>query len=199
MKFYAVIDTNVFVSALITKNPQSSTFKILELFRSGIIVPMYNSEILEEYAEVLSRAKFRIDETMIVGVLSAVKAKGLNCERKPANCSIPDPEDIVFYEITLSREDAYLITGNLKHFPHNGRVVSPADMLQIIALAEDKRGLLCESEGPHYYATDLEDMVSIGFSYIDKIRAQSAQNGVSEMTLEEINEEIRLARAGKHH
>ena len=29
---------------------------------------------------------------------------------------------------------------------------------------------------------------------IDKIRAQSAQNGVSEMTLEEINEEIRLAR-----
>ena len=37
-------------------------------------------------------------------------------------------------------ENAYLVTGNLKHFPHKTFIVTPAEMLQIVAEAEEKEG-----------------------------------------------------------
>ena len=59
---YAVIDTNVLVSALITRNPQAATSKVLESIFSGLIIPMYNDEIIAEYTEVLRRAKFKLPQ-----------------------------------------------------------------------------------------------------------------------------------------
>ena len=56
MVFYAVIDTNVVVSSLLKRD--SIPAKILDLVISGIIVPLFNEEILSEYAEVLSRKEF---------------------------------------------------------------------------------------------------------------------------------------------
>ena len=44
----------------------------------------------------------------------------------------PDPKDVVFYEVALSKEDAYLVTGNKKHFPQTLIVVTPAEMLEIL-------------------------------------------------------------------
>lgn len=44
----------------------------------------------------------------------------------------PDPKDAVFYEVALSKDDAYLITGNTKHFPRTPIVVTPAEMLEIL-------------------------------------------------------------------
>ena len=41
-------------------------------------------------------------------------------------------DDAVFYEVALSKEDAYLVTGNTKHFPKSPIVVTPAEMLDII-------------------------------------------------------------------
>ena len=38
----------------------------------------------------------------------------------------------VFYEVALSVDDSYLVTGNTKHFPKKPFVVTPAEMLQII-------------------------------------------------------------------
>ena len=50
----------------------------------------------------------------------------------------PDPKDVVFYEVALSKEDAYLVTGNTKHFPLKPIVVTPAEMVEILV----KDGLL---------------------------------------------------------
>ncbi len=47
-----------------------------------------------------------------------------------------DPDDRVFFEVMLSRSDAYLITGNKKHFPQFERVISPAEAVYIIQLQE---------------------------------------------------------------
>jgi hypothetical protein len=38
----------------------------------------------------------------------------------------------VFYEVALSKDDAYLVTGNTKHFPKKPIVVTPAQMLEIL-------------------------------------------------------------------
>ena len=46
-----------------------------------------------------------------------------------------DADDIVFYEIVLTGRkttDAYLVTGNIKHFPVKPFVVTPKEMLDII-------------------------------------------------------------------
>ena len=43
-----------------------------------------------------------------------------------------DPKDVVFYEIALSKEGSYVVTGNTKHFPVSPIVVTPAEMLRIL-------------------------------------------------------------------
>ena len=61
---YAVIDTNVFISALITKNSEASTVKVVEAVLKGDIVPLYHEDIIAEYDEVLHREKFKIDDVI---------------------------------------------------------------------------------------------------------------------------------------
>jgi predicted nucleic acid-binding protein len=36
-----------------------------------------------------------------------------------------DPKDVVFYEVAMSKDNSYLVTGNTKHFPAVRRVVTP--------------------------------------------------------------------------
>ncbi len=42
---YAVIDTNVLVSALLTGNPFSTTKRILNMITAGSIIPLVNDEV----------------------------------------------------------------------------------------------------------------------------------------------------------
>lgn len=97
------------------------------------IVPLYNDEILEEYKSVLSRPKFHLNLSLIETVIKAIITDGLNIDRTPtADIEFPDPKDIVFYEIALSVEDSYLITGDIRHFPVKPFVVTPAEMVRIL-------------------------------------------------------------------
>lgn len=73
MTYYAVIDTNVFISALLSKNSDAATVKVLRAIFNGRIVPLYHNEILAEYDEVLHREKFHFQEKSIQMVLTAVK------------------------------------------------------------------------------------------------------------------------------
>jgi putative PIN family toxin of toxin-antitoxin system len=134
-EIYAVIDTNVLVSALLPSQKVSNPTMVLrEVFR-GRITPVYNEEILDEYKEVLSREKFHIHQAHIDTVVNHIKNTGLELERtKSWEGVFPDPKDIVFYEVTLSKDDAYLVTGNIKHFPKKPFVVTPAEMVAILGL-----------------------------------------------------------------
>jgi putative PIN family toxin of toxin-antitoxin system len=145
VKIYAVIDTNVLVSALLSRFKNTSTVQLLQLLILGDITPMYNDEILNEYHNVLTRPKFGFPETIIDETLEVIKRYGINSSRKESDEELPDPKDIVFYEVTLSKEDSYLVTGNTKHFPKKPFVVTPAEMLQIIQeMKSPKSGFLSE-------------------------------------------------------
>lgn len=130
---YAVVDTNVFVSALWTKNEQAATFRVAELLQQGKFIALYNEDILAEYVEVLSRPKFNFPKDAIVSIITYVKEYGIHSDRVPYNENMLDEDDRVFYEVALSKEDAYLVTGNQKHFPVTPIVVTPAEMLEILA------------------------------------------------------------------
>ncbi len=93
MKYYAVIDTNVLISAMLKWN--SIPGNVMELVFSGTIIPLLNEHIIV----------------------------------------LPDPKDRVFYEVVMAErktEDAYLVTGNIKHFPTKPYVVTPRQMMDII-------------------------------------------------------------------
>lgn len=57
---------------------------------------------------------------------------GIPAERIQSNEVFSDIDDAVFYEVALSKEDAYLVTGNKKHFPKSPIVVTPAEMITIL-------------------------------------------------------------------
>ena len=136
-KFYAVFDTNVLVSALMSKRLDSPTVLLLNLVLDGIIVLLYNEEILEEYKDVLHREKFGFSDERI-DILMEVVGTGLNLERTDSGELFSDPDDAVFYEVALSKDGSYVVTGNVKHFPQSPIVVTPAEMLEIIQIAVAK-------------------------------------------------------------
>ena len=133
---YAVIDTNIFVSALITHNSNASTVKILESMYFQRFIPLYNDEIIAEYEDVLYRRKFKLSEDQIRVVIDFVKENGIDSSRFPYDGDMPDEDDRVFYEVALSKEDSFLVTGNLKHFPKTPKVVTAAQMMEILDYEE---------------------------------------------------------------
>jgi len=133
MKTIAVIDTNVIVSALLSHNSNSATVQVLQAVMDGRIKILHHPDILREYQEVLMRPKFKFNKESIEAIVSFLTKTGLSTERTKTTEDMADPKDIVFYEVTLSNDDAYLVTGNLKHFPHKPIVISPKEMIEILA------------------------------------------------------------------
>jgi putative PIN family toxin of toxin-antitoxin system len=129
---YAVIDTNVFVAALLSRHSNSATVLVVDTLMNHGICPLYNQEIINEYHNVLHREKFHFPSESIDAIISTVQKHGISSERIASSEYFPDPKDVVFYEVALSKDDAYLVTGNKKHFPKKPIVVTPAEMMKIL-------------------------------------------------------------------
>ena len=133
MDIYAVIDTNVVLSAMLSHNPQSATVRILRAIIDWKIIPLYNYEILSEYSDVLHRPQFRLKEDDVVRMVNNIIKRGQLAERVLIEDNeVKDPKDVVFYEVALSKEGAYVVTGNIKDFPRKPIVVTPAEMIAIL-------------------------------------------------------------------
>ena len=121
-KIFAVIDTNVIVSALLSSNLESNPVKVFRAIVQERIVPLYNDEILEEYRCVLSRPKFHLDRSLIETVIKAIVTDGLNIDRTPAaDIDFPDPRcsslQIRLTSILLVKQE------NLRQVFHNPSAV----------------------------------------------------------------------------
>jgi putative PIN family toxin of toxin-antitoxin system len=132
-----VLDTNVIVSAGI--KPGSAPAKlVMDWVLEGQVQAVVSPWIVEEYREVARRAKFRrygfppqwleflIDESLHLSDPAAWSIAG------------PDLKDMPFLAVAHIA-GAWLVTGNLKHFPevarNDVRVLSPAEYLNHL---EDK-------------------------------------------------------------
>ncbi len=133
MKHHVVLDTNVVVSALL--NVSSVPGVILREALVGRVIPLLHEDILDEYRDVLRRPKFKFDQRDIETVLTGLIERGIFLDAADIDDPMPDPDDAIFYEVVMEgREtaDAYLVTGNLKHFPVKPYVVTPKEMLDIL-------------------------------------------------------------------
>ncbi len=151
MKYYAVIDTNVLVSAMLKWN--SIPGHVMELVFEGPIVPLLDERIVTEYREVLARPKFHLTEDIIEDVLENIERNGIYVDAKPLDVELPDSKDMMFYEVVMEErsmpsrargeaacaENSYLVTGNIKHFPVERFIVTPREMMDII-LADTEGG-----------------------------------------------------------
>ena len=108
---------------------------IIDHVVAGNIIPILNEEILEEYITVLTRNEFGFDDTTIKETIDSLKKDAIYLEREQTIEDFIDKDDIVFFEIVMSarsKMDAYLVTGNMKHYPVRSYVVTPREMIEII-------------------------------------------------------------------
>jgi len=133
MGFYAVIDTNVLVSALLSSREDAATVQVIARMLAGEITPVYSGAILAEYREVLRRKKFGFSPNLVNHLLDAVAKFGLLVEPTLTGTILPDMKDLPFYEVVIEKRDdgAYLVTGNLKHFPREPFIVTAREMLDL--------------------------------------------------------------------
>ena len=127
---YVVLDTNVLVSALWSKD--GTPAKIAHLIPEGKIIPCYCDEILSEYETVLSRPKFGFTQYQVTALLENIKKWGTSYTVSKSIGQMIDESDRVFYDVAKESK-AILITGNIKHFPVEPFIMTPAEfMLKII-------------------------------------------------------------------
>lgn len=133
MLTYAVIDTNVLVSALLTRDTSSPTVLTFRKVFTGELIPVLTDQIIAEYRTVLMRPKFRFDPEDVDGLLVAITALGLRVSPSSSGITLKDPADSPFYDALFSVEmhPCYLITGNLRHFPNEPRILSPRKFIEV--------------------------------------------------------------------
>ena len=134
MIYYAVVDTNVLVSALLAKSEFSATVQVMIRLLSGSITPVYSSEIIAEYKEVLSRKKFNFPIEQVDYLISAIEKFGILTVPAPTGVILPDMKDLPFYEVVMEKrsDNAYLVTGNQKHFPKEPFIITAREMIDIL-------------------------------------------------------------------
>ena len=84
------------------------------------------------------KKKYDLSESAIQTVLNAIRRFGIEVFPKPTGEIFIDEDDIIFYEVAMEKRDdnAYLVTGNMKHYPVRDFIVTPAEM---IAILEEKK------------------------------------------------------------
>ena len=194
MSVYAVIDTNVIISSLLTHNQKSPTRIVLDMVREGRIVPMVNSDITEEYLEVLSRSKFHFSICDVSEIMGVFSDRGENFVPDSLRGEFVDLNDVIFYETYLLKDGAYLVTGNLKHFPVEPRIIPPVDMVRILHLSEGNTGYILSEATSPYISHHRQAKIQRAWEAVERMRASALANGISDMTMEEIDEEIRQYR-----
>jgi predicted nucleic acid-binding protein len=89
-----------------------------------------NSAILSEYADVLSRDKLKVSKQSQEKIIELIKETAISFEPVTSVEPLPDESDRIFYD-TAKAVGALLITGNMKHYPNEPFIMTPAEFLSL--------------------------------------------------------------------
>lgn len=131
---FAVLDTNVLISAALAHNKYSIPYSVFRGVVERRFVPLVDDNIVREYWEVFSRPKFSFMQETINDIVGNTIKFAINQPVPPSGIELPDSDDVVFYDVARAHQDkgAYLVTGNLRHFPNCEFAISPRDFMNII-------------------------------------------------------------------
>jgi len=125
-----VIDTNVFISAILFRGPTS---RLVSLWQKNAVSVLISSAVLKEYARALAYPKFKLTKTEIRGILEQellayvypVKVK------RSLHIITEDPSDNKFLELAVTGKADYILSGDkhllgFKNF-HGIKIITPAE------------------------------------------------------------------------
>lgn len=106
-----VIDTNVFVSALLFGGRPG---QIRDLWKNGLIIPLVSTETFAEFRAVLSYPKFKLSKREISAILNDEVLPYIEPIEitNPQNGICRDPHDDMFLSTATCGNALYLITGD---------------------------------------------------------------------------------------
>jgi putative PIN family toxin of toxin-antitoxin system len=129
-----VLDTNVIVSAALQEEGIPRTVLMIALARPARLY--VSRPMLDEYAEVLSRAELDVPRGARLRLLQLIKNRSFWVSPYRRLEVASDPDDNIFIECADAARADYLITGNRKHFPHfwkGTKVIAPREFIQAAA------------------------------------------------------------------
>jgi putative PIN family toxin of toxin-antitoxin system len=125
-----VVDTNVLVSGALSATGPPGW--IVEALIAGALTPVFDSAILAEYRDVLSRVELALPVDRVLELIDAIESLGIPVTTTPWPERLPDPDDAPFLAAALAAH-CVLVTGNLRHFPIRFRrgvdVASPREFV----------------------------------------------------------------------
>lgn len=124
-----VLDTNVVVAAML--NPNGTPASILNGVFDGRLHLLVDNRIVFEYSDVLRRKKFHFDAHDVQAVIDFVRHEAEYVTALPVDGRFDDPDDRSFYEVALSGNADYLVTGNIRHFPESSMIRSPGQFVRL--------------------------------------------------------------------
>jgi putative PIN family toxin of toxin-antitoxin system len=132
----AVVDTNVWVSALL--NPAGAPRQIAERFEADQFALVCSNELIVELANVLARPKFakKIPEDQAERFIALLKRQAVLILIQDVPSVSHDPNDDVFLACAAVSDSEYLVSGDLDllDLQTHGRtqIVRPAEFLSIL-------------------------------------------------------------------
>ncbi|NOH03726.1 MAG: putative toxin-antitoxin system toxin component, PIN family [Chloroflexi bacterium] len=106
----AVLDTNVFVSAALSKNPSSPTREIIERWKKGEFVLLICTQLAEEIVEKL--VDYRVDENLVTALVERIANLADWVEILPEEIEnlLSDPDDNIILACAVKGGANYLVT-----------------------------------------------------------------------------------------
>ena len=130
-----VYDTNVVVSAAL--KPDSIPAVLVSLSLAQRVHLCLSPPILAEYTTVLHRPKFGFEAPSIDALLKDLTRTALLVRPAMRLAVAPDEADNRFLECALEARAAFLVTGNLRHFPRTAfediQILAPARFAHVLA------------------------------------------------------------------
>ena len=123
-----VIDTNVLVSALLTRGGVCD--QLLTAFDRVRPVFVVDERILIEYRTVLNRPRFGFSATTVDDTITRIVSAAEFVDVATWSGALTDESDRPFIEVAIAG-NADIVTGNSKHFPPSlpVRVITPREAL----------------------------------------------------------------------
>ena len=135
-----IVDTNVVVAGLITKDPKATVCQILDAMLSGRLPYLLSADLLHEYAEILSRPKISrfhgLIATEIDCLLEELTANAIWRE-PPTSEDAPDPGDNHLWSLLKTQHGCILVTGDqllVDNPPADASVLIPKHFLNYFFL-----------------------------------------------------------------
>ncbi len=128
-----VVDTNVIVSAMLTKGGLCHRLvkQVLEHEHWHI-----SPEVFDEYKEVLTRSEMGFATQDVLDLLDQILMCALQVQPQSASIKTTDSDDQMFLDLALAVMADVLVTGNKKDFPSRAslpfQILSPAEYFQKI-------------------------------------------------------------------